>query len=47
LKETIKVTKSKIVRDTIFITEKKNFWGRTKTSIDSSQSVTEDSTQIK
>lgn len=47
LKETIKVTKSTIVRDTIFITEKKNFWGKTKTKIDSSQSVVEDSTIIK
>lgn len=47
LKETIKVTKSTIIRDTVFITEKKNFWGKTKTTIDSSQSITEDSTQNK
>jgi hypothetical protein len=47
LKETIKVTKSTIIRDTVFITEKKNFWGKTKTMIDSSQSITEDSTQHK
>jgi hypothetical protein len=47
LKETIKVTKSTIIRDTVFITEKKNFWGKTKTTIDSSQSITEDSTQHK
>lgn len=47
LKETIKVTKSTVIRDTVFITEKKNFWGKTKTTIDSSQSVTEDSTQHK
>lgn len=47
LKETIKVTKSTVIRDTIFITEKKNFWGKTKTTIDSSQSITEDSTQHK
>lgn len=47
LKETIKVTKSTIIRDTVFITEKKNFWGKTKTTIDSSQSITEDSTEQK
>ena len=47
LKETIKVTKSTIIRDTVFITEKKNFWGKTKTTIDSSQSITEDSTEHK
>lgn len=47
LKETIKVTKYTVIRDTVFITEKKNFWGKTKTTIDSSQSVTEDSTQHK
>lgn len=47
LKETIKVTKSTVIRDTVFITEKKNFWGKTKTTIDSSQSITEDSTQHK
>jgi len=35
LKETIKITKSTVVRDTVFITEKKNFWGKTKTTIDS------------
>lgn len=44
LKESIKVTKSTIIRDTIFITEKKNFWGRTKRMTDSSQSVREDIT---
>lgn len=43
LKETIKITKSTIIRDTVFITEKKNFWGKTKTSIDSSKQIIEDS----
>lgn len=28
-----------IIRDTIYITEKKNFWGRKKTTVDSSGSV--------
>ena len=44
LKSTIRVTKATIIRDTIFVTEKKNFWGRTKTTIDSSES-TQDSTE--
>jgi len=48
LKEVSKMTKTIIVRDTIFITEKKNFWGKTKTKIDSSQTnVVEDSIQHK
>jgi hypothetical protein len=35
---------SKIIqRDTIYITEKKNFWGKTKKTIDSSSSIIEDS----
>jgi hypothetical protein len=34
------------VRDTVYITEKKNFWGKTKTSVDStSQKI--DSTENK
>jgi peptidoglycan hydrolase CwlO-like protein len=46
LQNVIKVTKSTIVRDTIFITEKKNFWGKSKISKDSSQSIiVEDSIQ--
>lgn len=44
LQNVIKVTKSTVIRDTIFITEKKNFWGKSKISKDSSQSVIEDST---
>lgn len=28
-----------IIRDTVYITEKKNFWGRKKTTVDSSGSV--------
>lgn len=31
-----------IIRDTIYITEKKNFWGKTKTTKDSSQGVVVD-----
>jgi hypothetical protein len=41
-KEIIKeVVKEIIVHDTIYITEKKNFWGKTKIKIDSSKSTTE------
>lgn len=48
LKEVSKMTKTVIIRDTVFITEKKNFWGKTKTKIDSSQStIVEDSIQYK
>lgn len=48
LKEVSKMTKTIIIRDTVFITEKKNFWGKTKTKIDSSQStIIEDSLQHK
>jgi len=49
LKELTKITKTTIVRDTIYITEKKNFWGKTKTKIDSSSNtiISEDSTQNK
>lgn len=44
LKEQVKVTKTVIVRDTIYIKEKTNFWGKKKLSTDSSSSV--DSTII-
>lgn len=45
LKTEYKRMKTKIVRhDTIYITEKKNFWGKTKRSVDSTQTTTEDST---
>jgi hypothetical protein len=44
LKELTKVTKTVIVRDTIYIKEKTNFWGKKKVSTDSSSSV--DSTII-
>jgi len=48
LKEVSKMTKTIVIHDTIFITEKKNFWGKTKTKIDSSQSVVvQDSVQHK
>lgn len=39
LKDAMRVTKATIIRDTIIITEKKNFWGRTKTKVDSSSST--------
>lgn len=39
LKEQIKVTKTVIVRDTIYIKEKTNFWGKKKVTTDSSSSV--------
>jgi hypothetical protein len=35
----LKVTKTVIVRDTIYIKEKTNFWGKKKVSTDSSSSV--------
>jgi len=44
LKELTKVTKTVIVKDTIYIKEKTNFWGKKKVSTDSSSSV--DSTII-
>lgn len=46
LKETIKITKSIIIHDTIYIKEKTNFWGKKKISVDSSSTVIEDSTII-
>ena len=39
LKEIVRVTKSIVIRDTIYIKEKTNFWGKKKVSTDSSQSV--------
>lgn len=44
--ECTKLRKTRIQRDTIYVTEKKNFWGKTKRSVDSTQSITEDSTII-
>lgn len=42
--EVIKAKSTKtIIRDTIYITEKKNFWGKKKTTVDSSGSVVVDS----
>lgn len=46
LKETIRITKSIIIHDTIYIKEKTNFWGKKKVSVDSSSAVIEDSTVI-
>lgn len=46
LKQSLQVTKTITIRDTIYITEKKNFWGKTKRSVDSGQSVVEDKTLI-
>lgn len=42
-----KITKTVTIHDTIYITEKKNFWGKTKTKIDSSKGIIEDSSQLK
>lgn len=47
MEDLAKNNKTKIIRDTIFITEKKNFWGKTKTKIDSTKNLTEDSTENK
>ena len=43
LKETIKITKSIIIHDTIYIKETTNFWGKKKILVDSSSTVIEDS----
>ena len=40
-----KSVKTVVIRDTIYITEKKNFWGKKKITVDSSQSVVIDSLQ--
>lgn len=47
LKNENKNVKPKVIRDTIYITEKKNFWGKTKRTIDSSHTNNEDSLQHK
>jgi hypothetical protein len=39
LKEIVRVTKSVIIRDTIYIKEKTNFWGKKKVTTDSIQSI--------
>jgi hypothetical protein len=47
LKQVQTKTNTIIIRDTIYITEKKNFWGRKKVNVDSSgssQSIIQDST---
>ncbi len=43
LKATItkEVVREIVIHDTVYITEKKNFWGKTKIKIDSSKSTTE------
>jgi hypothetical protein len=41
LKSVMRLTKEIVIHDTIYITEKKNFWGKTKITIDSSKSTTE------
>lgn len=43
LKEVVRVTKSIVIRDTVYIREKTNFWGKKKVSTDSIQSI--DSTE--
>lgn len=47
MEDLAKNNKIKIIRDTVFITEKKNFWGKTKTKIDSTKNLTEDSIENK
>lgn len=42
-----KMTKTITIHDTIYITEKKNFWGKTKTKIDSAKGIVEDSLEQK
>lgn len=44
LKEVMRVTKSTIIRDTIYIREKTNFWGKKKLTTDSTSTIVEDST---
>jgi len=39
--------KTIIIRDTIYITEKKNFWGKKKITVDSTESVVIDSLENK
>lgn len=43
LREVVRITKSIVIRDTIYIKEKTNFWGRKRVSTDSTQSI--DSTE--
>jgi len=47
LTKAISLKTEKIIRDTIYITEKKNFWGKTKKTVDSSQSVETDTLENK
>jgi hypothetical protein len=47
LTKAISLKTEKIIRDTIYITEKKNFWGKTKKTVDSSQSVEIDTLENK
>lgn len=46
LNQKSKLIQSIVIHDTVFITEKKNFWGKTKITTDSSSSTTIDSTLI-
>jgi hypothetical protein len=47
LTKAISLKTEKIIRDTIYITEKKNFWGKTKKTVDSSQSIEVDTLENK
>jgi hypothetical protein len=47
LEKAISLKTEKIIRDTIYITEKKNFWGKTKKTVDSSQSIEVDTLENK
>jgi uncharacterized protein YcfL len=45
LTKAVSLKTEKIIRDTIYITEKKNFWGKTKKTVDSTQSVEVDTVE--
>lgn len=47
-KREAELVKSKVVyiRDTVFVTEQKNFWGKKKVTIDTSESIDEDSVKL-
>ena len=47
LTKAISLKTETIIRDTIYITEKKSFWGKTKKTVDSSQSVQIDTLENK
>ena len=46
LNQKSKMIQTITIHDTIFITEKKNFWGKTRITTDSSSSINVDSSEI-